>query len=189
MSRPIPEGDDVMHGQHSSTPWGHGFPPLADLMDRLSGMASPGGPRARRGDIRTAILRLLSEQPMHGYQVIHELAERSGGMWRPSAGSVYPTLQLLSDEGLLDSEQVAGKKVYHLTDAGRAAVAEAEGKPSPWEDAAPSGPDAGGFHQAVARLMPAIFQVGRTGSAAQRAAASAVLDEARKKLYTILAGD
>ena len=178
-----------MHGPHSAGPWGHGFPPLADLMDRLSGMAASGGPRARRGDIRTAILRLLSEQPMHGYQIIHELAERSGGMWKPSAGSVYPTLQLLSDEGLVDSEQLAGKKVYHLTDAGRAAVAEAEGKPSPWEDVASSGPDAGGLHQAVGRLMPAVIQVARAGSAAQRTAAAAVLDTARKQLYAILADD
>ena len=178
-----------MHGQHSSGPWGHGFPPLADLMDRLSGVGASGGARARRWDIRTAILRLLSEQPMHGYQIIDELGERSGGAWTPSAGSVYPTLQLLADEGLVDSEQVAGKKVYHLTDAGREAVAASEGKPSPWEDVAATGPDAGGFRQAVARLMPAVLQVGRTGSAAQRSAASAVLETARKQLYAILADD
>ncbi len=179
-----------MHGHHhASSPWGHGFPPLADLMDRLSGVTAAGGPRARRGDIRTAILRLLSEQPMHGYQIIHELAERSGGVWKPSAGSVYPTLQLLADEGLVDSEQAAGKKVYHLTDAGRDVVAGSEGARAPWEDVAASGPDAGGFHQAVGRLMQAVFQVGRTGSPAQRAAASAALDSARKQLYAILADD
>lgn len=176
------------HTDPLSGPWGHRFPPLADLMDRLSGVA-PAGPRARRGDIRDAVLRLLAEQPMHGYQIIHELAQRSGGVWKPSAGSVYPTLQLLADEDLVSSEQVDGKKVYSLTDAGRAAVGEAAGRPAPWEEVGASAPDAGAFHQAVGRLMPAVLQVGRTGSAAQRSAAAEVLDAARKKLYAILAED
>jgi len=178
-----------MHGHHASGPLGHGWPPLGDLMDRLSGLAAPAGGRAHRGDIRTAILRLLSEEPMHGYQIIHELAGRSGGVWKPSAGSVYPTLQLLFDEGLVDSEQVAGKKVYHLTDAGRGAVAASEGTPAPWEDVAETGTDAGGYHQAAGRLLQVVFEVRRTGSAAQRAAATSVLDSARKQLYAILADD
>ena len=178
-----------MHAHHAQGPWGHGFPPLADLMDRLSGVAASAGPRARRGDIRTAILRLLAEQPMHGYQIIHELAERSGGLWKPSAGSVYPTLQLLADEGLVDAQQAGGRKVYHLTEAGREAVAGAEDKSAPWEDVAAPGPDAAGLHQAVARLIQVVFQVGRTGSPAQRAAASEALDTARRRLYAILADD
>src|SRR6188472_4443264 len=91
----------------------------------------PGGPRmgfrgrgrgARRGDVRSAILALLAESPMHGYQIITELGERSGGEWRPSAGSVYPTLQQLEDEGLVRSEASDGRRVMALTDAGREAA-------------------------------------------------------------------
>src|SRR5256885_5126748 len=85
----------------------------------------PRGPRrARRGDVRTAILALLDEKPAHGYDLIKELDERSGGMWQPSPGSVYPTLQLLEDQGLLTSEEVDGKRVYSITDQGPAELAE-----------------------------------------------------------------
>src|SRR5437762_625640 len=76
----------------------------------------------RRGDVRPLILAALKGQPMHGYQVIQELEAQSGGRWRPSAGSVYPTLQQLEDEGLVRSEEVDGRRTYSLTDAGRAAV-------------------------------------------------------------------
>ncbi len=180
---------NIMHGRHyASSTLGHGWP-LAGMAGRLQGFAAPGRRRAGRGDIRTAILRLLSEEPMHGYQIIHELAERSGGVWNPSAGSVYPTLQLLCDEGLVESEQAAGKKVYHLTDAGREAVAEFDGKRAPWEDAAEAVPGGSGYHQAAGRLLQAVFQVGKTGSAAQWAAAAAVMDTARKQLYAVLAED
>src|SRR5919106_4340668 len=86
-----------------------------------------GGHRARRGDVRTAILALLEERPMHGYEMIQQLEERSGGRWRPSAGSIYPTLQLLEDEGLVSGEEVDGKRVFSLTEAGtKAATAIAD---------------------------------------------------------------
>ena len=88
--------------------------------------------RMKRGDVRAAILRLLAESSMHGYQIIHEIETRSGGAWKPSPGSVYPTLQLLADEGLIASKEAAGKRTFSLTDAGRA-VAEADAsKPAPW---------------------------------------------------------
>ena len=77
----------------------------------------------RRGDVRPAILAVLEDEPMHGYQVIRVLEERSGGRWRPSAGSVYPTLQQLQDEGLVRSEEVDGRRTYSLTDEGRTLVA------------------------------------------------------------------
>lgn len=77
-----------------------------------------------RGDVRTAVLSLLAEKPMHGYQIINEIAERSGGTWKPSAGSVYPTLQLLADEGLIEAEEQNGRKTYSLTEAGRAIADE-----------------------------------------------------------------
>ena len=81
-----------------------------------------GRHRVRRGDVRSAILALLDDRPMHGYEMITELDERTGGRWRPSAGSIYPTLQLLEDEGLVTAEEVEGRKVYSLTDSGKEAV-------------------------------------------------------------------
>lgn len=176
-----------MYRHHQPGPRGRGFQPLLDMAARLEHLPGPG--RARRGDVRAAILRLLAEQPMHGYQVIRELAERSGGVWNPSAGSVYPTLQMLADEGLVDAEQTAGKKVYRLTDAGRAAAAEYEGQSAPWEDAAASTGEGSGYHLAAGRLAQAVMQVGTTGTEAQRAAAYEVMETARKQLYGILAKD
>ncbi len=89
--------------------------------------------RMGRGDVRTAVLLLLAEGPMHGYQIIHEIEERSGGAWKPSPGSVYPTLQLLTDEGLLRAEESNGRKTYALTETGvEQADAAAEGT-APWE--------------------------------------------------------
>jgi DNA-binding PadR family transcriptional regulator len=125
---------------------------------------------------------------MHGYQVIQELSARSGGAWSPSAGSVYPTLQLLADEGLVTAEETAGKKVFSLTEAGTAAVAEIADQPAPWEEAAESD-TATGLRAEAMRLMPAIMQIGKNGSADQRTRAAAVLTSARKELYTILAED
>src|SRR4249919_1877467 len=86
-----------------------------------------GGPRARRGDIRAAVLALLAERPMHGYEMIKELEERTKGAWVPSAGSIYPTLQLLEDEGLVAGEESDGKRRFTLTEAGAKANDEREG--------------------------------------------------------------
>ncbi|WP_078607494.1 PadR family transcriptional regulator [Streptomyces flavidovirens] len=148
-----------------------------------------GGPRgrARRGDVRASILALLADRPMHGYEMIQEIGERSGGAWRPSPGSVYPTLQLLEDEGLIVSESEGGKKLFTLTDAGRT---EAEAGPrAPWEEAG-RGVDwetMNEVRQAGFGLMEAFGQVWKTGSAEQRQKALAVINESRKKLYLILA--
>src|SRR4029079_9021505 len=103
----------------------------------------PGGPMGRkagRGDIRAAILALLTEQPMHGYQIIREIGERSEGAWAPSPGSVYPTLQQLTDEELLRSSEQDGKRVYELTDQGRAHAEDRQGA-LPWEEAAEGADD------------------------------------------------
>ncbi|KJK48450.1 PadR family transcriptional regulator [Streptomyces sp. NRRL F-4428] len=135
------------------------------------------------------MLALLADRPMHGYEMIQEIGERSGGAWKPSPGSVYPTLSLLEDEGLISSESEGGKKLFTLTEAGRA---EAEAGPdAPWADAGR------GFdfeavreaRQAGAGLMEAFGQVYRTGSPEQREKALAVLNDARKKLYLILADE
>ncbi len=168
-------------------PGSRGFPPIFDLAARFGDFPGPNGPRARRGDVRAAILRLLAEEPMHGYQIIRELADRSGGVWNPSAGSVYPTLQMLADEGLVDAEPTDGKKVYHLTDAGRSAAEQLEGRRAPWEEGAGATPEGGEFRMAAGRLAQVVFQIGSTGTEAQRSAAHEVLERARKQLYTILA--
>src|SRR3954463_4432982 len=94
----------------------------------------PGRHRVRRGDVRSAILALLDDRPMHGYEMITELDERTGGRWRPSAGSIYPTLQLLEDEGLVTAEEGGGRKFYSLTDSGKEAVPDSAEGQRPWEE-------------------------------------------------------
>jgi len=158
-------------------------------MSFLQGVGQMGSQRARRGDVRLGILRLLQEQPMHGYQIIGELSERSGGVWKPSAGSIYPALQLLADEGLVVSEEVGGKRVFRLTEAGTATVAETLKEPAPWEDASQQRPGAAGYHESLAKLMRAVVLVGRTGTPDQVKAGVDVLNDARKRLYAILAED
>jgi DNA-binding PadR family transcriptional regulator len=125
---------------------------------------------------------------MHGYDLIRELEERSGGMWRPSPGSVYPTLQLLEDEGLVAGEERDGKRVFSLTDAGRAELQERRdrGGAEPWEFG-PLGEGLTQLRDAVFQTAAAAMQVARTGSDAQRARAAEVLAEARKKIYALLA--
>ncbi|UWE09826.1 PadR family transcriptional regulator [Actinacidiphila bryophytorum] len=150
-----------------------------------------GGPRgrARRGDVRASILALLKDRPMHGYEMIQEIAERSGGAWKPSPGSVYPTLQLLEDEGLISSESEGGKKLFTLTEAG---AQEAEAGPeAPWEDAG-RGIDWDAMNEirkAGGGLVEAFRQVWATGTPEQRDKALTVVNEARKRLYLILADE
>ncbi|KIZ16353.1 PadR family transcriptional regulator [Streptomyces natalensis] len=155
----------------------------------FGGRGRGGGPRgrARRGDVRASILALLKDRPMHGYEMIQEIAERSGGAWKPSPGSVYPTLQLLEDEGLITNASEGGKKLFSLTEAGRA---EAEsGSDVPWEDAG-RGVDWEAMNEirkAGGGLVEAFRQVWATGSPEQREKAMAVVNKARKELYLILA--
>lgn len=145
------------------------------------------GTRAGRGELRTAILALLAERPMHGYQIIREIEERSGGSWKPSAGSVYPTLQLLSDEGFVSTEESNGRKIYSLTEAGREDVASAE-TAAPWESTGSTSGFAA-LPKAGVELAQAAAQVGRTGTPKQVQEAVTVLEEARRRLYSILARD
>src|SRR3954465_2231774 len=77
------------------------------------------GPRARRGDVRAALLVLLAEEPRNGYGLMQEIEQRSGGVWRPSPGSVYPALSQLEDEGLVQAVQEGTSKRFDLTEAGR----------------------------------------------------------------------
>ncbi|WP_329015616.1 PadR family transcriptional regulator [Streptomyces sp. NBC_00690] len=153
------------------------------------GRGGGGRGRARRGDVRASILALLKDRPMHGYEMIQEIGERSGGAWKPSPGSVYPTLQLLEDEGLISSASEGGKKRFTLTDSGRT---EAESGPdAPWEEAG-RGVDwdtVNEIRQAGWGLMEAFGQVWKTGSPEQRQKAVEVINESRKKLYLILADE
>ncbi|MCC4908598.1 PadR family transcriptional regulator [Microbacterium sp. cx-55] len=148
-------------------------------------------PRMQRGDVRAAVLSLLAEQPMHGYQIIREIGERSGGTWKPSAGSVYPTLQLLADEALITADESNGRKTYSLTEAGRLEAEAATESPAPWETS--SSRDSSGrltaLPKAGVELAQAAAQVGRSGNAEQVQQAVDVLDDARRKLYAILAQD
>jgi len=144
----------------------------------------------RRGDIRTALLTALTDGPAHGYEIIGRLEEKSGGTWRPSPGSVYPTLQLFEDEGLVRSEQRDGKRVYELTDTGRAEAAERAERPggAPWE----GGDDASEFHnliRAAAQMFAAAKQIARQGDPAQMERATAAIRATGKELYRMLAED
>ncbi|WP_255953914.1 PadR family transcriptional regulator [Streptomyces odontomachi] len=156
-----------------------------------NGRGGRGGSRgrARRGDVRASILALLKERPMHGYEMIQEIAERSGGVWKPSPGSVYPTLQLLEDEGLITSTSEGGKRLFSLTESGREAADK--GSEAPWEEAG-RGVDwetLNEIRQAGFGLMEAFGQVWKTGTKDQREKALAVINDARKKLYLILADE
>lgn len=155
------------------------------------GRHGPGGRRRRtrvsRGEVRNAILLLLTEQPMHGYQIMQEFEERSGGGWQPSPGSIYPTLQQLADEDLVVSEPSDGKNVFSLTEAGRAAISELD-EPPAWERFDAEG--AAGMlnlRRSMFQLGAATKQVAATGTERQVEAARAVLGDARKALYQILA--
>lgn len=145
------------------------------------------GTRTDQGDVRAAVLALLAERPMHGSQIIHEIEQRSGGRWIPSAGSVYPTLQLLTDEGLVSAGESDGRKTYALSDAGRDEAAGA-GASVPWHSVGAQGStEFGALPKAGIALAQAAAQLNRTGSAPQIREAVTVLDDARRRLYSILA--
>jgi len=182
----------------------HGFGGLADFAGfggPGSGFGGPFGPgprgpfgrgggrRARRGDIRLASLLLLAEEPRNGYAIMQELEQRSGGLWRPSPGSVYPALAQLEDEGLIRSTEEDGGRVFELTDAGKAQVAERpEDAPAPWDTVGQGVPDeARALFGQMRQLGGALIQVAQSGSTEQAKKASAVLDEARRSIYRILA--
>lgn len=145
-----------------------------------------GRHRVRRGDVRSAILSLLDDRPMHGYEMISELEERTGGRWRPSAGSIYPTLQLLEDEGLVTAEEVDGRKVYSLTDAGQKAAPDRTDEARPWEEGDEDSPRFA-LRQELFRTMGAAKQLARGDDDTQLAKAAEILKDARRKLYGILA--
>ena len=163
---------------------GRGFGPFGP-----GGFGFRRGPRARRGDIRAAILALLREEPRNGYQIMQELKQRSQGLWNPSPGSVYPALQLLEDERLVVNEEGAGGRVYALTSQGKAYVKEhADEIAAPWEALSNAAGD--GFVEMMSlfhQLGAAAMQVVQAGNAAQIAKARKILVATRRSLYEILA--
>ncbi|MFD0885744.1 PadR family transcriptional regulator, partial [Streptosporangium algeriense] len=147
------------------------------------------GRKAKRGDVRAAILALLSEEPRNGYQIIQEIAKRSQGGWKPSPGAVYPALQQLTDEGLVLSEETDGRKSFQLTEAGRAYVAEhQEELRAPWEEMTPDlGESSWELMDLARQSAVALFQVLQNGSEAQIRQARQIMIDTRRKLYQILA--
>ena len=154
----------------------------------LRGPHGHGRHRARRGAVGAAILALLDEQPMHGYELIGAMDERSGGRWKPSPGAVYPALERLEERGLIEPlpQDDDGKQRYQITDAGRRRVAErSDERPAPWDD---HGLGRGGdLRRAVAELTGPARQIGRFGTPEQVAAAADAIKRTTAELYRLLA--
>ena len=169
-------------GRRGRGGFGFGFDPEAQM---------GRGPRRGRGDVRTAVLMLLLERPMHGYEMIQQIRERSSEAWSPSPGAIYPTLQLLTDEGLITTDDHEGKKVSRLTEAGQTVAQELQAsKAAPWDEAsADAGPGAQSLREALFHLMSAFKQVAMVGTDAQRERTTELLDETRRKIYALLASD
>jgi DNA-binding PadR family transcriptional regulator len=154
-----------------------------------------GGPfgggrgRKRRGDVRLALLMLLAEEPRNGYQLMQTIEERSGGRWRPSPGSVYPTLAQLEDEGLIRAVERDGTKLFEITDQGRERLGESKLDPAPWEDEQedPTAPDLHRMASSVIQIGKAAWQVAQEGDERQIEQAYETLAETRRALYRILA--
>jgi len=150
------------------------------------------GPRVKRGDVRAAALALLADGPRNGYQIIQEISERSGGLWKPSPGSVYPALQQLEDEGLIAATTgEGGRRAFELTEEGRSYVAaHPDELQAPWDLVARSvGGDTIEMRRLFGTVAMAAMQVVRVGNNAQVAQAQQILTDARRKLYQILASD
>jgi DNA-binding PadR family transcriptional regulator len=210
-----PEGSDrYARPSGRGGPWSHGWsgpggrrpsgpPPwLSEIFGFASGTqtAPPRGPKVRRGDVRTAIVDVLhrarvAEEPINGYQVIQEISELSNGEWRPSPGSVYPTIQQLQDEGLVEADDERGRRTVRLTDQGVTWAEEhtdelaavwapfARTEPAPGDQ--PSGH--ADIKSEIGQVVSAVWQLATQGSEQQKKAALDVLVDTRRRLYGILA--
>lgn len=181
-------GGEQPHPHRRGRHGGHGGPGGFGVGGSLGRGRGRGG-RGRRGDVRAAVLLLLDESPMHGYELIQQIVSRSDGAWKPSPGSIYPALSQLEDEGLVLIEKVEGRKTARLTESGRKFVDEHRADlGSPWDDVRSSvGGDAMDLRGLIGLLMGAAGQVAAVGTADQVKAASEVLTDARRRLYRILA--
>jgi DNA-binding PadR family transcriptional regulator len=191
-------------GEWTDQPWGNrghrgGPPPWASALFGFQQPEQRRGPRVRRGDVRSAILGVLAEakasgEHVNGYQVIQQIAARSKDEWRPSPGSVYPTIQQLEDEGLIETDEAGGRRAIRLTAEGEAWVAgHADELAAVWRpfEAREEGARASEFGRTlkteIGQVAGAVWQLATQGSEAQRTAALEVLVETRRKLYGILA--
>lgn len=185
---------------HRGDPFGPGFGPEfggfgPDFGERggRGGRRGGGHPRrsrrGQRGDVRNALLVLLAERPMHGYEMIQEIAERSNGLWKPSPGSVYPTLQMLEDEGLIVATPAEGsKKLFTLTDDGRAAAGNID--TAPWTEIAEGAdPTQVKLRNAVGQLFAAVRQSAFAATPEQQQRIIDIVNNARREVYQILAED
>jgi len=164
--------------------FGPGGPPRG-----FPGRGGRRGRRTPRGDVRSAVLALVAERPRHGYEIIQEIGERTGGVWRPSPGSIYPTVSQLEDEGLVRTEKVEGRRVIHLTEAGTRHVEEHRAELDAVWDAVSRDvdDDAAALWEQLSQLHAATHQVMSAGTSEQITAAGAALAEARKTIYRLLA--
>lgn len=146
------------------------------------------GGRGRRGDVRLAVLALLAERQMHGYEMMQELSDRTQGLWRPSPGSLYPALQLLEDQGLVRSESADGRRQFTLTDEGRAELQTRPKASAPWETMVHQA-DQGdmALRAALRHVAVAVHQVSEAGTNEQKVRADKLLKELRRQMYLLLA--
>lgn len=175
--------------------WGGPPPWLAEMFGPQAGGPYGGrgaGPRVRRGDVRTAILDVLAEaeEPLNGYQVIQQIADRTDDAWRPSPGSVYPTIAQLQDEGLVE-DAPTGRKALQLTDEGRTWVGEHADEVAsvwaPFEEHQQHHAEHEDLRQVIKQTVAAIVQVATQGTPEQRRRAVEILADARRSLYGLLA--
>jgi len=178
-------------GHPGGASWTGGPPPWVQGLLGLAGAVKTGAPKVRRGDVRAAILDVLAVEPMNGYQIIQQIAERSHGAWKPSPGSVYPTVQQLEDEGLVEGRDAEGRRLLQLTESGRRYVEEhPEELAATWRTFDEPGADERESHDlkpVIGQVMSAVWQVVVSGTAQQRAEAAEILAETRRKLYGLLA--
>lgn len=176
-------------GRPGGKPWGGGPPPWVAGLFGLAQQGTSRGPKVRRGDVRSAILDVLAGEPMNGYQVIQQIAERSGGAWKPSPGSVYPTLQQLEDEELVEPVEGSGRRLLRLSAEGRDYVENhPEEMAATWQ-AFHDGHDqeTSELKPVIGQVMSAVWQVVVAGTAQQQAEAAEILAETRRQLYGLLA--
>ena len=182
------DGPGGRRGRQGPPPW------IAELFGLAQGQQRRG-PKVRRGDVRAAILDMLKDEPMNGYQLISQIAERSGGAWKPSPGSVYPTIQQLEDEGLVESDDERGRRTLRLSEDGRRYVEEhADELAETWvpfggepRDSSRSGSDYSNLKPEIGQVMAAVWQIVTTGTDRQRREAINILVETRRSLYGLLA--
>ncbi len=171
--------------------WGSAQAPWAEF---LRAFAPPhqrprtGAPKVRRGDVRMAIIDVLAVQPMNGYQVIQQIAERTRGEWKPSPGSVYPTLQQLQDEGLIQERGEGGRREFELTADGRAYVeSHLDELAATWRGFEEGEPDPGDLRPMIGQVMGACWQVATTGTIPQQTEALEILRDTKQRLFRLLA--